>query len=452
MENTTVIVPMMLFGWVPLSILFFWILKPHHAVLVSILGGWLFLPMAAYNLPGIPEYGKDASISLGLILGGLLSGHKRETSFQLKIYDIPILLWCICPVATSLFNGLGLYDGLSAAIKNIAAFGVPYFVGRYYFDSAKSLRDICVGIIIGGMIYIPFCLWEVRMSPQLHKMIYGFFQHSFDQHVRYGGFRPIVFMQHGLMVSLWMAVSSVITFWYWQSSEKKNLMWIPLMVVFFSLVVTTLLCKSANGWTILILGVGLYFLYKKLNVTRSFQILVLIIPLYFILRIPNLLSIQEITSVASIFFDEERVASLIYRLTQEDLICVEVLKQPLLGWGRFGRGLPVDVNTGEVLIYVRDSLWLISFQTYGFVGLICLYASLLLGPFLIFKNYEKLTQFGSDSIHTLIVALSLTVVFFSIDSLFNSMRSPIYIAISGALISFSLKLNKVEKNGERINA
>ena len=60
--------------------------------------------------------------------------------------------------------------------------------------------------VLGGLIYVPLCLFEVRMSPQLHNMVYGFAQHSFGQTVRGGGWRPMVFMQHGLAVGLFMSV------------------------------------------------------------------------------------------------------------------------------------------------------------------------------------------------------------------------------------------------------
>ena len=45
-------------------------------------------------------------------------------------------------------------------------------------------------------------LFEVRFSPQLNIWIYGFFQHDFQQMIRGGSFRPIVFLPHGLWVAL----------------------------------------------------------------------------------------------------------------------------------------------------------------------------------------------------------------------------------------------------------
>ncbi|MBV5327317.1 MAG: hypothetical protein JZU65_06720, partial [Chlorobium sp.] len=83
--------------------------------------------------------------------------------------------------------------------------GVPFLAGRIYFKDESTIKDLHRGIIIGGLIYMVLCLYEIRMSPQLNNMLYGFFPHSWVQHLRYGGFRPIVFMQHGLMVALWMA-------------------------------------------------------------------------------------------------------------------------------------------------------------------------------------------------------------------------------------------------------
>ncbi len=433
----------MLFGWIPLTALCFMVLRPHHAVLFSVIGGWLFLPIAGYDLPGFPEYNKSTAISIGLILGSFLTRHRREAPFQWKIYDLPIILWCFfCPIATSLSNSLGLYDGVSGALNHTITYGVPYFVGRIYFYNFRALKDLCLGIIIGGIIYIPLCLFEIRMSPKLHREIYGFFQHSFSQHMRYGGYRPIVFMQHGLMVSLWMALSTTIAFWYWRSSDVKHLKGMPMSVIVVALAVTTVLCKSANGWATLTLGISSYMLYRNFNTIRPFKILLLVIPIYIIMRTSGLIATQDISSAASIFFDEERVLSLAERLHQEDIICAEVLKSPFLGWGGYGRGIPIDIYTGKSLVKARDGMWLISFNTFGFAGLFSLYTSLLLGPWLILNNSKRLIKSNSNSFLTFAILLSLVVIFFSIDTLLNGMFNPVYIVISGALISLYLAMCK----------
>ena len=55
-----------------------------------------------------------------------------------------------------------------------------------------------------GLIYSLFILFELRMSPNLHRWIYGFGQHGFSQHIRWGGYRPMVFMAAGLAVALFI--------------------------------------------------------------------------------------------------------------------------------------------------------------------------------------------------------------------------------------------------------
>ena len=151
----TIFVPIMLFGWVPFTIFLFFSCKPHHAVLISIIGGWLFLPHSGYNLPGLPEYNKIMVIALGLVFGGRISGHRRASSFRWEIYDLPMIIWCLSPIATSVTNQLGFYDGISSSFGEVLQWGVPYLAGRIYFNSTSILRDLCLGIIIGGLLYVP---------------------------------------------------------------------------------------------------------------------------------------------------------------------------------------------------------------------------------------------------------------------------------------------------------
>ncbi|MEZ4288411.1 MAG: hypothetical protein R3A47_09765 [Polyangiales bacterium] len=59
------------------------------------------------------------------------------------------------------------------------------------------------------MLYSLLQLVELRFSPQLHRWIYGYHQHNFVQTIRAGGYRPMVFMSHGLAVSLFTATAAM---------------------------------------------------------------------------------------------------------------------------------------------------------------------------------------------------------------------------------------------------
>jgi hypothetical protein len=412
----------MLFGWAPLTVCLFFTLKPHHAVLFAVVGGWLFLPATGYDWPGLPGYSKSTAIAVGLLVGGRLSRHGGAAAISWGRYDLPMILWCLCPIATSLSNQLGLYDGLSGSLSQIVVWGIPYAAGRRYFHRLDELRDLCLAVIVGGLLYLPLCLYEIRMSPQFSNILYGFFPHSFAQHMRYGGYRPIVFMEHGLMVALWMALSSTVAFWLWRSGGIRHLQGIPMSFVVAALALTTVLCKSANGWFALGLGYGGYFLCRPGNALRPLQWLLLAVPLYIGLRATGVVAGREIEAVAAYLFDQERLSSLGVRLLQEDMFSLKALQRPLLGWGGYNRGRPVDLETGKELLVMIDSLWLITLSTKGFVGLIAFVAAMLAGPWVVLRSALAESQ-GAAAARSVPVVLSLVVVLFMIDSLFNGMTN-----------------------------
>src|SRR5439155_21163091 len=97
---------------------------------------------------------------------------------------------------------------------------------------------------IGGLVYVPLCWFEVRMSPQLHVWVYGVRHHAFVQQMRDGGYRPMVFMQHGLMVAMWMAMTSLIGCWLWKAKTIRQIGDVPMYVLVPAMLLTVYLCKS----------------------------------------------------------------------------------------------------------------------------------------------------------------------------------------------------------------
>jgi len=442
----TPLVPLVLFGWLFLSISFFLHTTPQRAAVLTVFGGLLFLPVASFNLPGIPTYDKFTAIAIGLILGETLSGEIRRNPLRLERADVPMMLWCfVSPVATSLANGLGLYNGVSGVLENVCNWGVFYWIGRRFFGEPSSLRLLTRGVIIGGLIYFPLVLYEVRMSPQLNVHLYGFFAHDFFAHMRYGGFRPIVFMHSGLMVALWMSVSATASFWMWRTNTIQKIGGIPMGAIAVLLMGATVLCKSANGIVFMALGVGSGLYFVKFRSTRKLRWLVLVIPLYIALRLTDVISIEQVRTFAARIFDSDRVDSLEWRLLQENLFGQKAKERPLLGWGGYNRGWPVNPETGAQLIQMVDSLWVILFSTFGYLGLISVFLAMGLGPWRALaaylrsrkENRPKGLPFATDA-----VVLSLIVTFFLIDSLLNAMTTPVYVLCAGALVSYTLTIDR----------
>jgi len=348
-----------------------------------------------------------------------------------------MLLWCLSPLFTSLANQLGWYNGLSGIFAQTMVWGIPYLAGRTYFKDAEAMRDLCLGIVIGGLLYVPLSLYEIRMSPRLSINFYGYFPHEWRQHYRYGGWRPIVFMQHGLMVALWMAVSATTAFWLWRSRTVQRIKGMSMGLFVAVLIITSVLCKSANGWFFLALGCGSYFIYRSGKKNLLFLLLLLLIPLYMSARITGYISGQDVETMTAHLFDAERVSSLAIRLKQEDLFIRKAMESPVFGWGGYSRGWPVDPETGRKLISMVDSLWVITFSSKGFWGIFSLFTAMLLGPWCVLR--AKKQEIKSGDIPTLIpVVLSLVVIFFMADSLVNAMVNPAYILTSGALVAWHL--------------
>ena len=185
----TILVPVALFGWIPLILLLFLLATPRRAVIVAFIGAWLFLPMASYAVLALPDFTKMTATSYGAMLGVVLFDATRLIRFRPSWIDIPIVVYCAVPMATSLLNGLGVYDGASAIAASVITWGLPYFIGRLYFSDLAGLRELAIGIFVGGLVYLPLCLYEIRMSPQLHNMFYGYHQHDFGMTRRLGGWR-----------------------------------------------------------------------------------------------------------------------------------------------------------------------------------------------------------------------------------------------------------------------
>lgn len=423
----SVLVPIALFGWIPLVLALFAVLPPRRAVIVAFLFAWLFLPMAGYEFEGVPNFTKMSATSMGVLLGILLFDSSRFGTFRFAWYDLPMLVWLLVPMASSLHNGFGAYDGMSAVFDQVVVWGVAYFVGRLYFSDLGGLRELAIGILIGGVVYIPLCLYEIRMSPQLHTMLYGFHQHVFMQSMRFGGWRPTVFMQHGLAVGMWMAVSSLLAIWLWQTRVLRSIWNVPMSLLVPPLVITAVLCKSAGALALLVVGAGALTFSQLTRSARVVALLLLIAPAYLTARIAFGWDATAVVDFAE-QVQRERAASLEMRIFNERRITQLSLQRPLVGWGRWGGYRQIDDGEGHV---VTDSLWIIAFGQTGLIGLAAVTTAILL-PAGLFMYRTGMRRWHWPELAPP-AGLAVVLILFMIDSLFNSMLNPIYLLAAGGL-------------------
>jgi hypothetical protein len=433
----TPLVPLAMFGWLPFCLWLFSRLPPRHAVIAAFALGWMFLPQYSYVISGLPNYSKITAIGIGILLGTLAFNPQILTRFRLHPLDLPIMVWCLVPFFTSISNDLGAYDGVSAAVNRSAMWGLPYFIGRLYFDNRQALSELAFGLFIAGLIYVPFCLWEVVMSPRLHKIFYGWHPHDFGQAKRGGGFRPVVFMEHGLMVAMWMVTAFLSGYqllrsgWLYEKFPKFKYFWKPLVLL---LLVTVILNKSTGAMMLMVLGILVLHSLQKVRSALPFALLLLVPILYVIARGGGYWDGQNLINSVATVASPERVGSLAYRLDNENILSERAKLRPLLGWGAYGRSFVRD-EEGKP-ISVPDGLWILAFGQNGIIGLSALLALLTLPPLLFMRLYPP-RRWDSLSIKA-IATTPLLMVLFTLDSLFNAMFSPLIILLAGAITSLWL--------------
>lgn len=417
-----------LIGWPLAVLLLFWTRSPRTATLASYVVAWLFLPVGEFRLPGLPDYNKVSATTVSVTACVILFDRYRLEMFRLRWFDGPLIIWCACPIASSLSNGLGLYDGLSSALSQTVAWGLPYLVGRLYLGDREGLRALALAILLGGLAYVPLCLWEVRMSPQLQATLYG--RGRFFNAVRYGGYRPLVFMVDGLEVGMWMTAASLIGVWLWAAGGRRRLGPFPLGPCLAVLLVTTVLCKATGA--LILLAVGIATLLGGRLARRTFPIVLLMaLPLLYIsVRTSQLWSGASMVRLADDLVGAERAQSLAFRLRNEDLLVDKALVQPLFGWGGWKRNRVFDQQGHDIT--TTDGFWIIALGIYGFVGLGAATAVILLPPWLLVRHRGR--KHWYHPVNAPAVALSVLLVLYFIDCLFNYMPNPIYLMISGGIL------------------
>jgi len=426
--NPTILVPIVMWGWAPVVLLLCWLLPSRRAVVASFVIAWSFLPMASYHIAGIPAYNKMFATCGGVLLAVVLFDLGRLLSFRPSWIDIPMIVWCLCPICSSLSNDLGLYDGVSTAFAQTVAWGFPYFIGRLFLGDLRGLRELAVGIFAGGVTYVPLCLYEIRMSPQLHRMLYGYHANDFAQTMRGGGWRPTVFMEHGLMVGMWMCMASMAGMWLWWTGSLKQLWRLPMYILVPAVLVTAILCKSTGAIILLLCGMVALGSIKMLGTRLIPLILILVAPVYIALRITNTWKGTELQTVADMI-STDREQSLTFRLKNEDLLAAKAMQRPWFGWGGWGRSQ--IYNTAQNWNTVVDGEWINALGLTGLTGMISYTAVLLLAPLLLVWRIRP--EMWATGPFAAACALLTINILYMLDSIPNAMVNPIYMLALGGL-------------------
>jgi hypothetical protein len=435
-----------LLGWIVLGMVLFRCWRAPFAVLAVYVLGALFLPevqrpnrnadaVDPLKFPGV-WLTKPNVMSFAALAGSLAFRRDAWAAFRPRWFDLPVAGWCLVPLAAMLANGQSLYDAVSETEQQTLQWGVPYLMGRLFLGEFVSLSWGGVAVLLGGLLYAPLCLFEVRMGPVLHLRLYGWTQHDFLQVIRYEGFRPLVFMEHGLAVGFWMVAASLVGVWLALTGGLAVVRRVPGLReidprwLLAGLLVSTVLVKSTGALALGIVGIGVLLVGRRLRPRLMLALLLVAPPAYVVTRASGVFDSARITGWVS-RFNPDRAQSLGFRFDNEDLLMGKAFERPLLGWGTPGKA---RLETEEGFETVTDGLWIIALGSYGWTGLLLLGGALLL-PTALFIVRTPPAAWAQPA-GAAITAIAVILALYATDCLSNAMLNPVYFLLAGGLSGF----------------
>ncbi len=444
-----------LFGWPVIVFILFKQLQIQTAIISSILTGYLLLPSRlGLDMPLIPILDKTTIPSLACFFACLFFDKRRKQSARKVaisekpkanranlVYRSLLFFLFITPFVTVVTNfepiivgptyipGQSFYDAIG--LCGLLLFTIlPLLLADKYLATPESHIALLKALCIAALLYSALVLLEVRLSPQLNRWVYGYFPHSFQQHIRNGGYRPIVFLLHGLWVGIFLCKATIASAVLWKEYGKSK----NGILYFYATTYLLIILFLSKNFGAFIIAVFTVFFISFFGVKRALIIPALasiLLVSYPLLRHHDIVPTRFFVETAA-KINEERSRSLEYRVDMEDSLLERAMEKPVAGWGLWSRGAVYDPQTGQNLS-VSDGIWIITISAFGWMGYLSLFG-LLAFPILTLYARRKKTPLPIAT-----VGLSLVLAANLIDSIPNAALSPVMYLISGALIGYCRK-------------
>ncbi len=435
---------LVLAGWPLVSIVLFRKLDVGRAIIWSLLLAYLFLPPppAVFDFPLMPPLSKQ---TLPPVVAFLIVFFTRGRELRIfprsNVVRILMLVFVLSPLATVLTNGEPVFFGRVGlpALRLLEAFALmvqqamlllPFVLAQNFLARRQDQRDLLMALLVLGLVYSLLMLIEIRLSPQLNIWIYGYFQHVFEQTVRFGGFRPIVFLYHGLWVAFFalMVVVAAAALWRGSQGRVKSFAFFATGYMWLVLV----LCKSVASLAYSLALVPLVLLAGSRTQFRVAALVAALALAYPAMKGLDLVPSDWLVEQAA-SLDRDRAASLDFRFDNEEVLMERAREKPIFGWGSWGRNHILDPVSGRILT-VTDGRWIITIGVFGWVGFIAEFGLLAWPLFLLAGRSRGLG--GEDEVSPWMGPLALILAFNLFDLLPNATITTLTFLISGMALGY----------------
>jgi hypothetical protein len=367
------------------------------AIVISILAGYLLLPTnVGLDLPALPRFDKVFMAGAMVIMIALLSGAARKSPQgdvqsgwlpQNKWIMALVILLFASDFITVMANrdpitiggrflpGLRPYDGFSSALNSVIMLS-PFLLARKFLSTPAAHLLVLKALAIAAACYALLALYEVRMSPQLNQTVYGYFPHEWIQHRRGNWWRPIVFLDHGLMVGIFFATSCLAAIAAFRADKGARFFLGLAGWIFFALLMASTLGAFAIA---ILLAPAVLLLNARLQLLLA-AVIAGIVLLYPTLRNAGYIPTERVLGYAQ-SISEERAGSLQLRLENEDIFLERAAERPLFGWGGWGRARMYNAQGRDVS--VADGAWVITFVMGGWLRYLGIFGLLCIPPILL---------------------------------------------------------------------
>ena len=430
--------------WPLVTVVLFQKLPPGRAVIATLLMGFLFLPEppAGFDFPLLPPLTKHTIPALSaFFMWYWMYPHDFRPLPRSPVAVSLLLLFIFSPIITALTNmhpvvwgdfviqAMTIKDSIGFVIQQILLV-IPFLLARRFLTRAEDQRDLMYAFMIGGLVYSFPMLVEIRLSPQLNLWIYGYYQHDFVQTIRFGGFRPMVFLYHGITAAFFMLLSILAAYALWKT-EKIQSKWMLFGAAVY-LTGVLVLAKSLGAWlfaAVLIPSIVVLGTRWQLRLAVCIAAFAITYPaLKGVGLVPEAAILEAAASI-----DPDRAASLEFRFMNENRLLDRAQEKPLFGWGNYDRNQIMNPANG-VIETITDGRWIIVIGQLGWLGFLAEFGVLVLPVFLLWREVRHR---AADDYSLLIAPLSLMLAVNVFELLPNATLTPLTWLMAGALTGYA---------------